>query len=41
VEQTFRADLERAREVRLEEWRQRGVGTRVLERVAAVLSEQF
>lgn len=41
LERTFSADLERSREVRLEDWRRRGTGARLLERAAAVLEEQY
>ena len=41
IEETFLRDLERAREMKLEEWRQRGAGRRVLERVCVLFAEQF
>ena len=41
IEATFLADLERAREIRLEEWRRRGIGQRVLERICVLFAEQF
>jgi cardiolipin synthase len=37
----FHADLKRAREVRLEEWRRRGTWERVKERLASLLAEQY
>jgi cardiolipin synthase len=41
VEETFLADLKRAAEIRLEDWRRRGVGARVKERAAALFAEQY
>ena len=41
LEATFQEDLERAREVRLEEWRRRGPFARVKEWVASRLAEQY
>lgn len=41
VEETFTRDLERAREIRLADWRGRGIGKRALERVCAMLEEQY
>ncbi len=41
LESTFLDDLERATEIRLDEWRQRGIGHRVLERVAVLFAEQM
>jgi cardiolipin synthase len=41
IETTFQADLERSREIRLDEWRRRGLGKRVLERLAVMFAEQF
>jgi cardiolipin synthase len=41
VERAFFADLERSSEIRLEDWRRRGWGRRVLERVAVLFEEQF
>lgn len=41
VERTFLADLERAREIRLEEWRKRGLWERFLERFFVLFEEQI
>jgi cardiolipin synthase A/B len=41
IERSFLADLERSREIRLEQWRERGLWRRALERVASVFAEQF
>ena len=41
IETAFLADLERAREIELEPWRQRGIGHRVLERLCVLFAEQF
>jgi cardiolipin synthase len=41
VERTFFADLEKAREVRLDEWRRRGSLTRARERFFCLFEEQF
>jgi cardiolipin synthase A/B len=41
LERTFFDDLEHAREIRLEEWRRRGAGTRLLERFCALFEEQY
>ena len=41
VERSFFADLERSNEIRLEDWRKRGWGQRILERVSVLLEEQF
>jgi cardiolipin synthase len=41
LEQTFLRDLEGAKEIRLENWRRRSLGTRVLERFWALFSEQY
>src|SRR5438876_1505683 len=41
LEATFQADLKRAREVRLDEWRRRGPWERVKERTASLLAEQY
>jgi cardiolipin synthase len=41
VEATFRKDLEKAREIRLEEWRRRGPWQRLGERVCALFEEQY
>jgi cardiolipin synthase A/B len=41
VETSFLADLERSREIRLDQWRKRGPGQRVLERLAVMFAEQF
>jgi cardiolipin synthase len=41
LERTFEGDLQRSREIRLEEWRRRGPGARLLERMAALLEEQY
>jgi cardiolipin synthase len=41
VERTLLADLARAEEIRLDDWRRRGVAQRVLERAAVLLAEQY
>jgi cardiolipin synthase A/B len=41
LEETFLRDLERAREVKLEEWRRRPPHARVAERLAALFEEQY
>ena len=41
VEETFLADLKGAREIRLADWRRRGVGARLKERAAALFAEQY
>jgi cardiolipin synthase A/B len=41
VEASFRADLLLSREIRLEEWRRRGIAKRALERVCALFAEQY
>jgi cardiolipin synthase len=41
VERSFFADIERSNEIRLEDWRKRGWGQRILERVSVLLEEQF
>jgi cardiolipin synthase A/B len=41
VEATFHADLERAREIQLSEWRRRGPWKRLQERVCRILEEQY
>ncbi|MDB4949363.1 MAG: cardiolipin synthase [Gemmatimonadetes bacterium] len=41
VEDTFRADLERCTEIRLEEWRRRGIVPRILERFFVLFAEQY
>jgi cardiolipin synthase len=41
IEKSFLADLERSREIRLDQWRRRGPGQRVLERLAVMFAEQF
>jgi cardiolipin synthase len=41
LESTFLRDLEHAREIKLDEWRRRGIGHRVLERVAVLFAEQM
>jgi cardiolipin synthase len=41
IEASFLADLERAREIRLEEWRRRGLFPRVLERACVLFAEQY
>jgi cardiolipin synthase len=41
VEATFRKDLEKAREIRLEQWRRRGPWQRLKERVCALFQEQY
>ena len=41
IETAFLRDLERAREIRLDDWRQRGLGRRALERICVLFAEQF
>jgi cardiolipin synthase len=41
LEATFRKDLEKSKEIKLEEWRRRGPVHRVLERVCALFAEQY
>jgi cardiolipin synthase A/B len=41
VEESFLADLKRATEIRLADWRRRGVGARLKERAAALFAEQY
>lgn len=41
IEATFHADLERAREIKLPEWRKRGPWKRLQERFCRVLEEQY
>jgi hypothetical protein len=41
LETTFLADLERARQIRLDEWKRRGAAARIAERVARVFAEQY
>lgn len=41
IERTFLADLERAREIKLDEWRRRPLAARILERLFAVFAEQY
>ena len=41
LEETFLADLKKAEEIRLQDWRRRGVGVRLMERAAALFAEQY
>jgi phosphatidylserine/phosphatidylglycerophosphate/cardiolipin synthase-like enzyme len=41
VEETFLADLKRASEIRLADWRRRGALARLTERAAALFAEQY
>jgi cardiolipin synthase len=41
LEATFQEDLKHAREIRLEEWRRRGIWERIKERLASLLAEQY
>jgi len=41
LEATFRKDLEKSREIKLEEWRRRSWWQRLLERVCALFEEQY
>ncbi len=41
MERAFREDLERAREIRLEEWNARGLWPRVWERFWVLFAEQY
>ena len=41
LEAAFRKDLEKSKEIKLEEWRRRGVVQRVLERICTLFAEQY
>ena len=41
LERTFLADLENAREIDRVEWRRRGIGARIIERVCVLFAEQY
>ena len=41
MEDTFLADLERATQIDPEQWRRRGIGARILERVSRIFAEQY
>jgi cardiolipin synthase len=41
LEQTFLADLENAREIDRVQWRRRGIGNRIIERIAVLFAEQY
>jgi len=41
IEDTFVADLKKAEEIRLQDWRRRSVGARLKERAAALFAEQY
>lgn len=41
LDRSFLADLERARPIRLEDWRRRGWWARIRERAAVILAEQY
>ena len=41
LEETFAADLAEAKEIKLDEWRRRGIAARVLERGAGLFAEQY
>jgi cardiolipin synthase len=41
VEDSFRRDLARSREIRRDEWARRSLGARVLERLAVLFAEQY
>jgi cardiolipin synthase len=41
LETTFLADLEKASEIDAKSWRRRGIGTRILERIAVFFAEQY
>jgi cardiolipin synthase len=41
VERTFLADLTRSTEIRLDQWRRRGVTARAFERLGVLFAEQF
>jgi cardiolipin synthase len=41
IEKCFLTDLERSREIKLEEWRKRGLVQRILERLSVMFAEQF
>lgn len=41
LERTFLEDIQRAKEIRLDEWRKRGKAARALERVCRMLEEQY
>jgi cardiolipin synthase len=41
VQETFLADLEKAKEITLAEWRRRGLWEKVKERVSVLFAEQY
>jgi phosphatidylserine/phosphatidylglycerophosphate/cardiolipin synthase-like enzyme len=41
AEASFLADLKKAAEIRLADWRRRGVGARLKERAAVLFAEQY
>jgi cardiolipin synthase len=41
LEETFLADLDSSEEIRIESWRRRGLGPRILERAARLFEEQY
>lgn len=41
LERSYEADLAHCREIRLAEWRRRGVGSRILERISVMFAEQY
>ena len=41
VEETFLADLKKAAEIKLQDWRRRGFGARLMERAAVLFAEQY
>ena len=41
LDRTFLADLERAREIDRVQWRRRGIGNRIIERICVLFAEQY
>jgi|SRR5690606_14857252 len=41
MERTFLSDLERAKEIDRAEWRRRGIGARIIERICVLFAEQY
>jgi hypothetical protein len=41
LDATFMADIARAKEIKLPEWRRRGLGARLKERVSVLFAEQY
>jgi hypothetical protein len=41
LEQTFEMDLQLSREIDRTEWRRRGIGRRIIERICVLFAEQY